>query len=99
MTQEDYFFSTLAVLSARFEVGVSLLLAPVRADKRAQRPFSSSGKCRNTDGDSQESTRRSSSGSRVLLKALLWVGYWFIGVKAETQDKCLPDNPLSLYAD
>ena len=44
-----------AVLSVRFEVGVSLLLAPVRADKRGLgAPFSSSGKCRNTAGDSQE---------------------------------------------
>ena len=33
-------------------------------------PFSSSGKCRNTAGDLQESTRWSSGGNRVLLKAL-----------------------------
>ena len=58
----------LTVLSVRSEVGVSLLLAPTRADKRG--PFSSSGKCRNTAGDSQESTCRSSGRSRVLLKAL-----------------------------
>ena len=36
------------MLSVRFEVGVSLLVAPAGADKRA--PFSSSGKCRNTAG-------------------------------------------------
>ena len=57
----------LAVLSVRIEVGVSLLLEPTGADKR-QGPFSSNGKCRNTAGDSQESTRR----SWVLLKALAW---------------------------
>ena len=40
MTQEDYFFSTLAVPSVRFEVGVSLLLALARADKRCPKaPF------------------------------------------------------------
>ena len=38
--------------------------------KRPQGPFSSGGKCRNTASDSQESTRWSSSGSRILLKAL-----------------------------
>ena len=59
------------VPSVRFEVGVSLLLAPARADKRGpEDPFSSSGKCRNAARDSQESTRRSSGGRRVLLKAL-----------------------------
>ena len=57
------------VLSVRFGVGVSLLQAPTRADKR-QGPFSSSGICRNTAGDSQESTRQSSGRSQVLLKAL-----------------------------
>ena len=73
-----------SVLSVRFEVGVSLLLAPGRADKRD--PFSSNGTCRNTASDSQESTRRSSGGNQVLLKALqlvrmgleyciIWQGY------------------------
>ena len=56
------------MLSVRFEEGVPLLLAPDGADKRG--PFSSGGKCRNRAGDSQESTCRSSGGSRVLLKAL-----------------------------
>ena len=48
---------SIAVLSVRFEVhvGVSLLLAPAGADKRGPRPLSSSGKCSNTAGDSQES--------------------------------------------
>ena len=54
------------MLLVRFEVGVSLLLA----QKRPQGPFSSSGKCWNTAGNSQESTRQSSSGGQVLLKAL-----------------------------
>ena len=57
------------ILSVRFEAGVPLLQAPTGADKRLG-PFSSSGVCRNTAGDPQESTRRSSGGSRVLLKAL-----------------------------
>ena len=56
------------VLSVRFEGGVSLLLAPAGADKRD--PFFSSVKCRNTAGDLQESTHRSSGQSRVLPKAL-----------------------------
>ena len=56
------------VLSVRFEVGVSLLLALAEADKRG--PFSFSGLCRNTAGYSLERTRRSSGGSRVLLKVL-----------------------------
>ena len=43
---------TDSVPSVRFEVGVSLLLAPAGADKRG--PFSSSGKCRNTAGDLRE---------------------------------------------
>ena len=65
------FGDVLTVLSVRFEVGVSLLLAPAGADKRGTwGPFSSSGKCRSTAGDLQESTRRSSSWSQVLLKAL-----------------------------
>ena len=38
--------------------------------KGPQGPFSSSRKCKSTAGDLQESTRRSSGGSRVLLKAL-----------------------------
>ena len=63
-------FNPCTVLSVRFEVGVSLLLAPVRADKRGPK-FSSNGYCRNTAGDSQESTWRSSGGSKVLMKALL----------------------------
>ena len=39
--------------------------------KGPQGPFSTRGKCRNTAGDSQESTCRSSGGSRVLLNVLL----------------------------
>ena len=59
------------MLSVRFEVGFSLLLTPAGADKRGpEDPFSSSGECRNAVRDSQESTRRSSGGRRVLLKAL-----------------------------
>ena len=61
----------LTVLSVRSEVGVSLLLAPTGADKRGPKAFSSSGKCRNTAGDSQEGTCWSSGGSQVLLKVLL----------------------------
>ena len=58
----------LPVFSVRFEIGVSLLLAPAGADKLMgpQGPISSSGKCRNTARDLQESTRRSSSGNWVL---------------------------------
>ena len=56
------------MLSVRFEVGVSLLLAPAGADKRG---LSSSRKCKNAAGDLQESIHRSSGRSRVLLKALL----------------------------
>ena len=59
-----------SVLSVRFEVGVSLLLAPARADKRGPKAPFPQVENRNTAGDSQESTRRSSSGSLVLLKAL-----------------------------
>ena len=43
------------MLSVRFEVGVSLLLALAGGDERGpQGQFSSSGKCRNTASDSQE---------------------------------------------
>ena len=63
--------STRTVLSVRFEVGVSLLLAPVGADKRGPKaPFPLVEIVGNTAGDLQESTRRSSGGSQVLLKAL-----------------------------
>ena len=65
------FWLTFPVLSVRFEVGVSLVLAPARADKRGRGPFSFSGKCRNAASDLQESTSRSSGGSRISLKALL----------------------------
>ena len=57
------------VLSVWLRVDVPLLQAPTGADKR-RGPFSSSGVCRNTAGNPQESTRRSSGRSRVLLKAL-----------------------------
>ena len=40
--------------------------------KEPQGLFSSSEKCRNTAGDSQESTRRSSNGSQALLKVRHW---------------------------
>ena len=57
------------MLSVRFEVGVYLLLAPAGADKRGPKaPFPLVEKCRNTVGDSQESTR--CGVSRVLMKAL-----------------------------
>ena len=46
-------------------------LTPIRNIVISQGPFFSSGKSRNTDGDSQESTRWSSGRSRVLLKALV----------------------------
>ena len=60
------------MLSVRFEVGVSLLLAPVGADKRGPKaPFPLVEIVGNKAGDLQESTRRSSSRSQVLLKALL----------------------------
>ena len=68
------FPSTQSVLSVRFEVGVSLLLAPARADKRGPKvPFplrlvENSGIAAR---DSPESTHRSSGESRVLLKALV----------------------------
>ena len=63
--------STASVLSVRFEVVVSLLLAPVGADKRGPKaPFPLMEIVGNTAGDLQESTRRSSGGSQVLLKAL-----------------------------
>ena len=62
------------MLSTRFEVGVSLLLAPAGADKRDPKaPFplvENAGIQLVRVRDSQESTRRSSSRSRVLLKAL-----------------------------
>ena len=59
------------MLSVRFEVVVSLLLAPVGADKRGPKaPFPLVEIVGNTAGDLQESTRRSSGGSQVLLKAL-----------------------------
>ena len=62
------------VLSVRFEVGVSLLVAPVKADKRVHgAPFplvENAGIQPVLARDSQESTRRSSGLSRVLLKAL-----------------------------
>ena len=54
----------MAVLSVRFEVGVSLLLVPAGADKGA---FSSRRKYRNTAGNSRKSTRLSPGRSRVLL--------------------------------
>jgi len=38
MKFKNFHFSLDAVLSVRFEVGVSLLLAPARADKRGRRP-------------------------------------------------------------
>ena len=59
------------VLSVRFEVGVSLLLAPAGPDKRGPKaPFPLVEKCRNAAGDLQESTHWSSGGSWVLLQAL-----------------------------
>ena len=59
------------MLSVRFEVVVSLLLAPVGADKRGPKaPFPLVEIVGNTAGDLQESTHRSSGGSQVLLKAL-----------------------------
>ena len=55
-----------SVLSVRFEVGVCLLLAPARADKRGLgAPFPLVGYA-----GLQEITRCSSGGSRVSLKAL-----------------------------
>ena len=71
---QNYFTTSVvhAVLSVRFEVVVSLLLAPVGADKRGPKaPFPLVEIVGNTAGDLQESTRRSSGGSQVLLKALL----------------------------
>ena len=63
-----------AVLSVRFEGGVSLLQAPTRADKRGSKaPFplvENEGIQPALGFDSQESTRQNSGGSRVLLKAL-----------------------------
>ena len=67
-------------LSVRFEVGVSFLLAPAGADKRGPKapfpPVENAGI--HTAGDSQESTRRSSGGSRVLLKALYMYLYMYL---------------------
>ena len=58
---------TCAVLSVRFEVGVSILLAHAEADKHS---FSSCRVpvCRNTASDSQESTHRSSGWSQSYWK-------------------------------
>ena len=64
-------YATKSVLSVRFEVVVSLLLAPVGADKRGPKaPFPLVEIVGNTAGDLQESIRRSSGGSQVLLKAM-----------------------------
>ena len=60
------------MLSVRFEVGVSLLVAPAGADK-SWGPFplvENAGIEPAPARDSQESTCRSSGGSRVLLNAL-----------------------------
>ena len=67
----------MSVLSVRFEVVVSLLLAPVGADKRGPKaPFPLVEIVGNTAGDLQESTRRNSGGSQVLLKALhVWLAF------------------------
>ena len=63
-----------AELSVRFEGGVPLLQAPTRADKRGPKapfPLAENEEIQPAPGfDSQESTRRNSGGSRVLLKAL-----------------------------
>ena len=69
-----------AVLSVlRFEVGVSLLLAPTdKKGPKAQGPFSYSGQCKNIARDSQEVTRQSSGRSQVLLKALSKVQITFL---------------------
>ena len=69
----NVYFNYMSVLSVRFEVGVSLLLAPARADKRGPKvPFPlvenagiQPAICKRV------STRPSSGGNRVLLKALL----------------------------
>ena len=81
------------MLSVRFEVGVSLLLAPVRADKRGPKaPFPLVEIVGNTAGDLQESTRRSSGGSHVLLKAL----QTRLILKFKT-NQILPENIQSEY--
>ena len=58
------------VLSVRYEVGVSLLLAPARADKRGPKALFPLVETAGIQPVIQESTRRSFSRSRVLLKAL-----------------------------
>ena len=61
-----------AVLSIRFEIGVSLLLAPAGADKRGPKvPFPLVENAI-IQLAIRESTLRSSGGSRVLLKPLPW---------------------------
>ena len=72
MTTNTLYYGPHTVLSVRFEVGVSLLLAPTGADKRGPKaPFPPVENAGIQPTIHNGSTRQSSGRSRLLLKALL----------------------------